>query len=366
MNDLIYKIGINLIKEVGPINAKKLIAYCGGADAVFKESKAALMKIPDIGPVVAHSILNQNVLQRAEQEITFIEKYNIKPLYFLDQDFPFRLKQCEDSPIILYTKGNIDLNKSRMVSIVGMRKASNYGKDICEKLVEALKPYNVTIISGLAYGIDICAHKAALKNNISTAGVLAHGLDRIYPAVHKIYAEQMLDKGGLITEYISESKPDREHFPARNRVVAGLCDATIVIESAIKGGSLITAELANAYNRDVFAVPGRINDDNSAGCNKLIRINKAHLLEGIENIEYIMNWQKEESSSAKEIQTNLFLELTDDEKKVMQSIVSQKELSIDQICIAVNMPMSKVAGILLNLEFSGQVKALPGKSYRAI
>lgn len=365
MSSLLHNIAINLIKEVGPITAKNLIAYCGSAEAVFHENEKGLMKIPGIGPVAARSIMNHNALERAEEEVKFIEKNNITPLFYLDDNYPFRLKQCDDSPIMLYTKGNMDLNRSRIISIVGTRNASEYGRSVCEKLIEDLAPYNTTIVSGMAYGIDICAHKAAIKNNIPTIGVLAHGLDMLYPATHKKQASQMLENGGLLTEYLSNTNPDRENFPSRNRIVAGLADATIVIESAIKGGSLITAELANSYNRDVFAVPGRIGDENAAGCNKLIRINKAHLLESAENIAYIMNWEAEEKQPEPK-QTHLFFELSDDEETIMQELFNKKELNIDQLCINTNMPMSKVSGLLLNLEFSGQIKSLPGKTYKIL
>ncbi|NTW34420.1 MAG: DNA-protecting protein DprA, partial [Bacteroidetes bacterium] len=237
--DLLYKIGITLIPGVGDVNAKKIIAYCGGADAVFKEKKKALLKIPGVGITLSESIVKNDVLSRAEKEIKFIEKYKITPLFFLDKQYPERLKHCADSPVMLYYKGNADLNVPKVLGVVGTRNATEYGKEICRSIIEGLSDYNVQVVSGLAYGIDVHAHKTALDFGLDTIGVLGHSLDRLYPAVHRTTAEKMITQGGLLTDFISETKFKPENFPKRNRIVAGMCDALIVVEASIKGGALI-------------------------------------------------------------------------------------------------------------------------------
>jgi DNA processing protein len=241
-----YRIALTLLPGVGAVNAKTLVSYCGSVEAVFKQKKSLLEKIPNIGPLTSESILKQDVFDRAEKEIAFIHKNKITPLFYLDAEYPSRLKNCDDSPALLYFKGNADLNVQKVIAIVGTRNSTQYGKRVCENLIEGFAAFNITVISGLAYGIDITAHKLALKNNLPTVGVLAHGLDRIYPGIHSDTAEKMLDNGGLITEFMSETKPYRENFPSRNRIVAGMVDAVIVVESALKGGALITAEIANS------------------------------------------------------------------------------------------------------------------------
>jgi DNA processing protein len=367
MNEqLLYHIAITSIPNIGDVTAKKLIAYCGSSEEVFKETKSKLEKIPGIGSVYAKSILDHKTeaLAIAEQELKFIEKNKIVPLFYLNENYPKRLLQCEDSPIVLYTKGNVDFNQQKVVSIVGTRKITEYGKDFCDKIVEELAPHNPIIVSGLAYGVDVCAHKSALKNNVSTVGVLAHGLDRMYPKQHTATAKEMLERGALVTDYKSGTNPDRENFPKRNRIVAGLSDLTIVVESSKKGGSLITAELANNYNRDVFALPGRLSDSQSEGCNWLIKINKAALIQSVKDIEYIMGWQADKSKPTN--QTQLFVELTE-EQKIITTILAQKEkVGVDEITLTAQLPMSKTVAILLDLEFSGVVKSLPGKLYRLV
>lgn len=362
MTELQYKIGITLIENVGDINAKKLIAYCGGAEAVFKEKKSALMKIPDIGSVAADSIVNQSVLDRAKEEVDFIEQNNLNTHFFLDDNYPIKLKHCEDGPIMLYSLGNIDFNNQRILSIVGTRNITEYGRDFCNQLIEDLIPHNPIIVSGLAYGVDITAHKAAIKNGLQTIAGLAHGLDRIYPSLHKKEAEKMKENGGLITDFISRTNPDRHNFPRRNRIVAGIADATIVIESAKKGGSLITADIANSYSRDVFALPGRVGAEFSEGCNKLIKSNKAHLLESAKDIEYIMRWEANEQLK-KNTQKQLFVDLNPEESELVNLLKNKGKLNIDQIGLEAKMPSSKVSTLLLGLEFSGVIKSLPGKVY---
>lgn len=366
MDELRFRIGLCLIPLIGDINAKKLLAYCGSAEAVFQEKKTKLMKIPGIGETIADTVIkSQSVLDRADEEIEFITKNNIEPLFFLDDNYPQRLKNCFDSPIMLYFKGTADLNNQKTIGIVGTRQATEYGKNFCNQLIKDLSVYQPLIVSGLAYGIDGAAHKAAIDNNIPTVGVLAHGLDIIYPSLHKSMAEKMLKNGGLLTEFLSKSNPDRENFPKRNRIVAGMCDAIIVVESGRKGGALITAEIANNYNRDVFAVPGKINDQHSMGCNFLIKVNKAALIESGADIEYILRWDKEKSQS-KSIQRQLFVELSEDEQTIVNILNEESPCSIDNLCIKANMQSSKVVAALLNMEFSGVVACLPGKQYKLL
>lgn len=361
-NELLYKIGLTLIDGVGDVNAKKLVAYCGGVENVFAENKKNLMKIPGVGSVLADSITSQKVLLRAEEEIKFIEKNNIKPLFFLDEDYPKRLKNCHDSPVMLYYKGTADLNQQRVIAIVGTRNATEYGKKICEELIEGLKDADVLISSGMAYGIDFTAHRACLKNKIETIGVFAHGLDNVYPAEHYNTAQKMLERGGLLTEFMSKTNPDRENFPKRNRIVAGMSDATIVIEASEKGGALITADIASSYNRDVFAIPGKVNDTYSMGCNNLIYYNKAAMIMNAKTFLRSMNWEVEESKK-KTVQKAMFVELTPDEEKLIDVIRGKENIGIDDISVIAEMPMSKASSLLLTMELSGLVKCLPGKRY---
>lgn len=360
-DQLLYKIGITLIPGVGDVVGKKLVAYCGGPEAVFREKKKQLEKIPGIGSATIQGVLKQNVLSKAEDEMVFIEKKEIQPLFYLDKAYPKRLQHCADSPMMLYYKGNADLNTQRVIGIVGTRNASEYGRQWCERFVEELQQDNVLIVSGLAYGIDSHAHRASVINHIPTVGVLAHGLDRIYPYTNKSLSEKMLLNGGLLTEFMSGTIPDKENFPRRNRIVAGMIDALIVVESAKKGGALITADIANSYNRDVFAVPGRVGDAFSEGCNYLIRTNRAALLENTVNLRYMLGWNTVRQSGA---QTKLFRDFSDEEQKILDTFGTEKECGIDDIMLRSAFPASKLAGILLTLEFDGVLTALPGKKYR--
>ncbi|MCZ2277904.1 MAG: DNA-processing protein DprA [Bacteroidia bacterium] len=360
-----FRIALTLIEGVGNVNARSLVAYCGSVEAIFKEKKRNLEKIPGIGPTTAQRIHAFDLFDKAEKECSFIERHNIQSLFYLDQAFPWRLKNCTDAPVMLYYKGIQDLNHQRLIAIVGTRNASEYGKQVTEKITEDLKAYDVVIVSGLAYGIDITAHKTALKNEMNTIGVVAHGLDRIYPAVHKATAEQMIEQGGLLTEFITNTKPDRENFPQRNRIVAGICDAVVVIEAARSGGALITADIANSYNRDVFAVPGRTSDTYSQGCNHFIKINKAALAESAADIAYMMGWEIEKKVENKTQQRQLFIELDGDEKTVYNFISQNGKSHIDLITGKVSLPVSKLSATLLSLEFKGLLKSLPGKMYES-
>lgn len=357
-----YVIGLSLLEGVGPINAKQMIAYCGSAEAVFFEKKSGLMKIPGIGSYTASKV-NHLVFDRAEKEIEFIRKNKIKSHFYLDSSYPQRLKYCDDSPLLLFSLGDFDFNPNRSIAIVGTRTPSDYGKTICEELVAGLKPFDVTIISGLAYGIDVCAHRKCVEQNITTLGVLAHGLDRIYPSSHRNLAEKMLHQGGLVTEFISQTNPDRENFPKRNRIVAGMAEAIIVIETGIKGGSVITAMLGNDYNRDVFAFPGRSTDERSAGCNRLIKMNRAAMIECAEDFVQLMGWQNESLKKQAVVQTKMFVELSATEEKILQLMEQKGKTALDLIALDLDKPVSQISTLLLTLEFKGLVKSYPGKIF---
>ena len=360
-----FKIALSLIPKIGHITAKKLVSYVGSYEGVFEESKNKLLKIPGIGEVLANQIVSTDALKKADDELKFIEKNKINVIFYLDKNYPERLKHCDDAPILLYSKGEIDLNKQKVLSIVGTRKATDNGVAFCEKLICELaeRNHNPIIISGLAYGIDAVAHKSALKNNLETAAILGHGLDIIYPASHKKLAREIEDIGMLITDFPSKSIRDKNNFIKRNRIIAGLSDATVVIESGEKGGSLVTADIANSYNRDVFAVPGRVTDPYSKGCNNLIKTNKAAMLLSVDDLEYMLGWESQRDN-VKTVQKELFLELNDDEEKILEILKANEELSIDLICLKSSMSTSKVSPILLNLEFAGLVRVLPGKMFR--
>jgi len=367
--NLIYKIGITLIRGIGNNLAKNLVAYLGSEEAVFHEKQKTLAKIPGIGEVLSQEIVKQDVLKRAEKELNFIAKNNITPLYFTDKSYPFRLKECADSPVMLYTKGPYDLNQGKLIAVVGTRNATETGKENCKKLIADLAQVrsDFTIVSGLAYGVDICAHKAALEKGMTTVGVVGHGLDRIYPATHRPTAVKMLENGLLVTEYMSETNPDRQNFVQRNRIIAGLCDATVVVESGQKGGALITAELANDYNRDVFAFPGRVTDEWSAGCNALIKNNKASLIESAEDIIKFMNWEPDSKNKRIEIQTSFFTDLSEDEQLIINQLRTNTEgLQLNELALKIGKSISRTSSLLLEMEFKGLVKCLPGNLYRII
>ena len=363
-DNLKYKIAISLIPGIGSVTARNLIAYVGSVEGVFREKEKNLQKIPGVGEVNAQKVVRQNVLERAEREVDFILKNRIQTYFYLDENYPVRLKNCSDAPIVLYFRGNANLNERRIISVVGTRNATNYGKELCDELIRSFsqRNYPLLVVSGLAYGIDVHAHKACLKYDVPTVGVFAHGLDNMYPALHAPIAAKMLEKGGLITDFISETKIDRNNFLRRNRIIAGLTDATIVVESAEKGGALVTADIANSYNRDVFAFPGRSNDPFSRGCNKLIKLNEAVLIENQLDIEKAMNWDVK-TSLARVFQTSLFVELTADEQKLVD-LLKGGDRFVDEITIESQLPMSRVSALLLGLEFKGLVTSLPGKMYR--
>lgn len=361
MNDWLYKIALTKIPKVGPVTTRNLISYCGGIEAIFEARKKELLRVPGVGEAVAATILEKNYFEDAEEELRFLEEQDIQPLFYLDDAYPNRLKPLENAPILLYYKGTANLNHPRIVSIIGTRKPSALGVANCEQLVQDLEQYDVMVASGLAFGIDVTAHKESVNLGIPTVGVLGHGLKQIYPHQHKQVAYQMVENGGLLTEFTSNTLPGREHFPMRNRIVAGMCDALIVVETAQKGGSMITALYANDYNKDVFAYPGRTNDTHLQGCNHLIKTHKAALIESAKDIGYIMRW--EALDQRKEVQMKLFTELNEVETSIVHILKDKNEMGIDQLTYETKMNGSQLASILLNLEFKGLLKTMPGKRY---
>jgi DNA processing protein len=325
-----------------------------------------LIKIPGIGINLARSICERSYLETAEKEVEYVTKNNIRTFFYLDNDYPYRLRQCDDSPVTFYFTGNCDLNAQKLLSVVGTRNATPRGKELCDKIINGLAVGHpdLIIVSGLAYGIDIASHKAALANNLQTIGVLAHGFKTTYPSVHRSTAHEIQERGGLITDFLSDALPERNNFLKRNRIIAGLSDATLVVESGIKGGALITADIAGSYNRDVFAVPGRPGDQWSAGCNSLIKNNKAALIETARDIEYFLTW---ESSGTKiPVQKTLFNELSEFEKIIYEYLSRYGEMNIDHLCRAVEIPVYKLSALLLQMEFNGIIKCYPGNLYRNV
>ena len=362
-----YQIALSLVPGIGSVLGKTLVSYCGSVDAVFREKEMHLIKIPGVGNTVAESIRKSNVMARAEEEVGFIRKHKISTCFFNEDDYPHRLKHCEDSPLLLFYKGSSTLNHERMLAVVGTRKASEYGKKICEEIIQNLSSLDVCIISGLAYGIDTCAHKSAVKNSLPTVGVLAHGLDMLYPPENKSLVTKMLAQGGVLTEFMSKTKLDPAYFPRRNRIVAGMCDGVLVIESKADGGAIITANIAGSYNRDVFCIPGRTDDEYSAGCNYLIKSNKAALVESADDIAFQLGWiDTKEAKQTKPSQLAIFNELKDDEKALVNLLQQNGKLAIDSICLRSRMSLSKVSSSLLTLEFRGIVRSLPGKIYQIV
>jgi len=364
-NDLLYQIALTLVPNIGDVHAKALVNIFGDAASIFKAKIKDLENIEGIGTMRAKSIKAFEDFTSSEEELRFIEQYKITPLFINSPAYPQRLLNCYDSPSLLYYRGSADLNHPRIISIVGTRNNTEYGKAVCEKLIENCTGENILIVSGLAFGIDTIAHKNALKNSLPTVGVLAHGLDRIYPSQNKQLAKQMIENGGLLTEFISKTNPDKQNFPKRNRIAAGMCDALLVIESGKKGGSLITAELGNGYNKDVFAIPGRTSDTKSEGCNFLIRNNKASLITSADDLLDMMNW-KPVKKQQQQKQRQLFIELTPDEKTIVDILATQEQVAIDELYYKSGLSSSSVAAALLMLEMQNVVVSLPGKIYKLI
>jgi DNA processing protein len=364
-SELHYTLALLQVEGVGDVLAKKLIQHCGNAEAVFTSKKSQLQQIDGIGSVVIKNLQDKSVFVKAEKELQFIAQENIFTTYFQEENYPERLKHCYDSPVLLFQAGNINLQNRRMISIVGTRQITTYGMEFTKKLIEDLAPLNPVIISGFAYGVDIYAHQTAMEFGLQTIGVLAHGLNQIYPKTHKKYMAKMEQNGGFLTEFWSTSKPDKENFIKRNRIVAGISEATVVIESAEKGGSLVTANLANEYNRDVFAVPGRVSDKYSQGCNNLIKTQRANLMTSAADLVYMLNWELQRESQ-KAVQKQLFISLTNEEQKIYDYLQKTGKEMMDIIALECDFPIYRMSSILINMELKGVIRPLPGKIFEAV
>lgn len=364
-NELFFTLALLRTEGVGDVFAKKLLSHFGSAEEVFLAKQKDFQKIERFPSNVIQRILDKSSFVATEKELNFIEKNTIRTYFFEDNDYPEKLKHCPDAPLLLFSKGDFDLTNRRILSIVGTREITAYGASFCKKLVEELSLYNPIIISGYALGVDICAHLAAIDNGLQTIGVLAHGFDRIYPPSHKKHVESMLQNGGFLTEFWSGSIPERENFIKRNRIVAGLSDATIIIESALKGGSLITANLANDYSREVFALPGRVTDKYSQGCNNLIKTQRANILTEAEDIAYMLNWTDMKKKSIPK-QQQIFVELSNEEQIIVDFLKQNGKEQLDIISKSCEITVYKVASLLFDLELKGVVRPLPGKIFELL
>lgn len=362
MSARISQLALSFLEGVGPVYARRLVGALDSPDAIFEESESVLESLNIVPKSVLTDSNRQAALDGAQEEMVAMEKHKIENLFFTDPRYPQRLEYCSDAPINLYIKGNLDLNPRRCISIVGTRFATEYGIRMVESLLSKLDPAGNIIVSGLAYGIDIAAHRESNKNGIANVAVLAHGLDKVYPVQHRKEALLTLERGAWISEFPCGTNPDRENFPMRNRIVAGMSDLTIVVESASKGGSLITANLAHSYNREIAAFPGRVVDKYSAGCNELIRTQKAILIQSIDDLEKYTGWQLKRG--APPVQQQLFESLSPEETSIINTLRQVKEMAINELGIATKIPMHQLSVVLLQLEFRNVVKCMPGKRYR--
>lgn len=363
--ELIHQIALTKIPTIGDVHRKTLINLFGDASTIFKTPLRHLEKIDGIGKVRASKIKSFEDYISCEEEIEFIDKYKIQPLFITSPDYPKRLANCYDCPTLLYYRGSTNLNAEKIISVVGTRNNTHYGKMICEKLIEGFQKQSILVVSGLAFGIDTIAHKSALQNDLNSVGVLAHGLDRMYPSQNKLLAKKMMSQGGLLTDFMSNTNPDKQNFPRRNRIVAGICDALVVVESNARGGSLITAEIANSYNKDIFAMPGRIGDVKSEGCNFLIKSNKAALITSANDLFTNMNWMSKPGAPIVQ-QKELFAKLGTVEQKLLSILTPKNKIHIDEIYCKTSLNNSVLAQALLNLEINGMIHSLPGKYYQLI
>lgn len=361
----IQQIALSLFPGIGAINARKLVASLGGLEQVFSCSPKELDDISGLHKAWKHNLIKtrDEVLRKAEKELNFIEKNHIQTYFYLDSNYPKRLSECEDAPVVFFMKGQCNLDAPKVISIVGTRNASNYGRRICKELIEGLKNLGqeVIIVSGLAYGIDIAAHKEALKAGFKTIAVVGHGMNMIYPASHRNHARHIVKQGGILTDFTTQAKLDPGNFLRRNRIIAGLADATIVVESAEKGGALVTADIAQSYNRDVFAIPGQSGDQYSKGCNFLIKKNKAALIENAEDLIYFLQW---DPKSSRQIQPSLFVEISEEEKYILSPLKECESMGLNELARLIKQPVNKVSSSMLALEFKGLVQCLPGNVYR--
>lgn len=362
--DLVYRIALGLIPGIGDVTARKLVSHTGSPEAVFRENYGNLIKIPGIGDMLARAVTEKSYLKKAEAEADFITRKKITPLFYLDDNYPKRLSECDDSPVMMYYKGNADIDAPKMLSIVGTRKATPRGRELCENIISGLATLfpDLIIVSGLAYGIDITAHKAALDCGLKTIGILAHGMKTIYPPAHRNIARDMLTSGGLLTDFISDAPAERNNFLKRNRIIAGLSGAILVVESGVKGGALVTAEMALSYSRDVMAVPGRPSDNWSAGCNRLIKRNIAALVENAGDICEFLNWTVPADITPR--QAKIFCDLTPEEEAMLKIIRSEEYISLDSLSATTAKPVNEVTPILLALEMNGLITCLPGNIFK--
>jgi len=354
-------IALKLIDGIGDRIGRKLIQHFGSATEIFHASKKSFLLESQFTPRMFDVLQNRSAaFDRANEELEFAKHSDVSVIGILDDRFPRRLRHCNDAPFVLFVKGTVDLNPDRVVSIVGTRSSSSVGRAAVEKLIAGFKGSNTLIVSGLAHGIDGTAHQEALYNDLSTVCVLAHGLDRIYPPEHRAMAHEMLERGGWVSDFLSETNPDRGNFPERNRIVAGMSDALVVVESKRKGGSMISAELAYGYNRDVFAFPGRFNDQNYEGCNYLISSQQAQLITSAEDMCHLMNWNEPSKTVT---QPKLLFDLTPEEEQILHLLRQQEQLSLDELAGSLSAPVSTLSIHLLNLELNGQILVHPGKVY---
>jgi len=364
-DELIAVLRLQNIPNIGDVSAKKLIAHCGSPAAIFNDKSQNLLKIDGIGSFTIKGLHDAEHFEAAEKELVYIQDNDITYTYFSDKDYPKYLKHCIDGPLMLFKKGNIHLEERKIISIVGTRNITSYGTAFCENLIETLAPLDPIIVSGFAYGVDICAQKLAIKQGLQTIGCLAHGLNQIYPRMHSKYVPDVEKNGGFVTEFWSSTNPDRENFLKRNRIIAGMSEATIVVESAEKGGSLVTADIANSYNREVLAVPGRAQDKYSTGCNNLIKRQKAHMITSAADIVYLLNWDLEQKET-KPFQKQLFIELDEEEKAIYSYLQKEGKQLLDSIALDCKLPIFKVSSTLLNMEMKGVIRPLPGKLFEVI
>ena len=362
--ELFSLLALQKVELVGDVVAKKLLHHFESATDVFSAKANLLTSIDGVGSILVKNLKDKSVFEKAEAELKFIQENHIDVHFYKSDSYPDKLKHCFDAPILLFSAGKINLKQPKIISIVGTRKVTSYGAEFCRNLIAEIAPLNPIIVSGFAYGVDIVAHQAAMESGLQTVGVLAHGLNQIYPSAHKKYCKTMEENGGFLTEFWSSSNPDKENFVKRNRIVAGMSEATIVIESAERGGSLITASLANDYNRDVFALPGRITDKYSLGCNNLIKTQKANLLTSAADLIYMLNWDIQEPTKA--VQKQLFVELQPEEQKVYDYLLQNGKTEMDLIALDCGFPIYSLSGMLLNMELKGVIRPLPGKQFEAI
>jgi DNA processing protein len=362
--ELLYVLALLKAEGIGDVTAKKLISLCGSAEAVFKTPLSKLKNVGKGAENMLRQLKSPDLFRVAEAELHFIQTQHIQTAYFLENNYPDRLKHCFDGPLLLFSKGKLNFQNRKIISIVGTRQVTPHGAAFCKQLIADLAPLDPIIVSGFAYGVDSVAHQAAFENGLQTIAVVAHGLDQLYPKAHQKYLPQLLENGGLLSEFCSGTPPEKENFVRRNRIVAGISEATIVIESAEKGGSLITANRAFDYNRDVFAVPGRATDKYSQGCLQLIQTQKAQLLTSAADLVYNLNW--EINQPKKPVQKQLFVELNSDEQQVYDYLLAHGKEELDFIAMACELPIYKLSGLLLTLELKGVIRPLPGKLFEAI